>query len=1123
MLGHGSQGGAAAAVRRLYALAMGSLQTSAVAVAGLTLLLADSALGQAPVLTRYIPEFRSLRRGSTDDFFGGPGSLSKGLNVDVLAMDASGDGRTTYVMTRDAGVLGCSFVDTFANDFDGLRQTVQVSGPGDVASLSSSPRPEDWYLLEPTTPRMTLWRGDVRSGVFQSVGVLDDVPAASGFSVGPDGYGYTLSTDDDALYRVDLDTAVATSVGPVGFDLGGTQELDFDPTSGALFSLLQLTTGSIAFCRVDPGSGLVTILENPTSNPERWLFTVHSPFPTVISTGECAATVNSTGEAAELVVTGTPAVNARDLELDVSSIPAGAFGLFLASADPALVPGLGGGAGVLCLGGQIGRFLEQGQIRAADDVGRIVIPLDPSRIPAGAGFAQLAVGATWRFQTWYRDVEPSTGLATSNLSTVAAVTFDAPELRDPWIGAAEQIGGGPAVTGPLDVDDDGDVDLLVADQATLGLGTLLNDGRGALTPGPLARPGFAGAVAAADLDGDGLEDLLVRADGGPPLLLRGLGDGLFSEPMSTSLPDWNRLPLLVDYSGDGELDAVRVGPALLSALGNGDGTFSVRPNVPVSGTRRFVATGGFSPDPGQEIVTGDAFTGAIHVLDFAGGQWTDSGPLLPPSGELSGLVAFDADGDGLDDLVAGIESPSQTVLRRQIASGGFGPPEVIASGESPELIAPIDIDGDGDLDVFIATRGQLGRCGVLMNDGNATYGSFVDVYRAGPVNFVDVADFDGDGIDDLVLQTRCSTLGCLDVHFGDRVQGPATPVRASMQTTGERLYAARLNQDAFDDLVAVDIAAGTFEIALGSPQGLQLEPTIVDLGQALGPVEQLDADGDGDLDLVALTSDTEEIIVLRNGGQTGALDPPARSQLTSSLDLGELFRAGDIDGDGDFDLVVEVASPFRERFVVFEQVGPGSFVDVAVFEAPERARSIALGDVTRDGRAELVAGMDTDVLRIYGWSPAAAFTEITSFDPLASSNVFFERLRVHEPLRPGDFAVLSGSSSFRDAFIVDVSARGPESPVRVALPSSGQIEFVGDLTREPGYEFFTSRLGTSADSGALWAVDDSGEARLRFAFEGVDSNLRSATYGEFDGEAGLDIAAISVVSGVHTLTLLRRP
>ncbi|MEM8711848.1 MAG: PQQ-binding-like beta-propeller repeat protein, partial [Planctomycetota bacterium] len=132
------------------------------------------------------------------------------------------------------------------------------------------------------------------------------------------------------------------------------------------------------------------------------------------------AVPNSTGISADMDAIGRGSSAANNLSLRVTDLPVGAPVLMLASTTEANLPGVGGGQGTLCLGGAIGRYVGPGQVRVADASGSAWLQLDLMQVPQPTGSVPAMAGDVWRFQSWYRDVNP---LPTSNLSNGVAVTL----------------------------------------------------------------------------------------------------------------------------------------------------------------------------------------------------------------------------------------------------------------------------------------------------------------------------------------------------------------------------------------------------------------------------------------------------------------------------------------------------------------------------------------------------------------------------------------------------------------------------------------------------------------------------------------------------------------------------
>jgi len=129
---------------------------------------------------------------------------------------------------------------------------------------------------------------------------------------------------------------------------------------------------------------------------------------------------NSTGAAGVLTVYGSSRVLDRSLELTAAQLPLNALAFFLVSrTQGSVVPP--GSQGVLCVAGQVGRYVGPGQVRSSGSTGAIALTVDPSATPTSAGLVAIVAGETWTYQAWHRDAVQ--GAATSNFTSAVAVTF----------------------------------------------------------------------------------------------------------------------------------------------------------------------------------------------------------------------------------------------------------------------------------------------------------------------------------------------------------------------------------------------------------------------------------------------------------------------------------------------------------------------------------------------------------------------------------------------------------------------------------------------------------------------------------------------------------------------------
>ena len=132
------------------------------------------------------------------------------------------------------------------------------------------------------------------------------------------------------------------------------------------------------------------------------------------------AQLNSTGAPGQISAVGSVFAVDNDLTLIVTSLPPQQFGFFVTSQTPGAVPGLGGGQGVLCVVGDIGRYTRSGQLLNSGPFGQNSLALELGETPQPTGLVSIQAGQTWYFQFWHRDVNPT---ATSNFTDALRLSF----------------------------------------------------------------------------------------------------------------------------------------------------------------------------------------------------------------------------------------------------------------------------------------------------------------------------------------------------------------------------------------------------------------------------------------------------------------------------------------------------------------------------------------------------------------------------------------------------------------------------------------------------------------------------------------------------------------------------
>jgi len=243
------------------------------------------------------------------------------------------------------------------------------------------------------------------------------------------------------------------------------------------------------------------------------------------------------------------------------------------------------------------------------------------------------------------------------------------------------VGSGPLSLVAADVNGDGLLDLISANAADNTLSVLLNQGDGTFAPGPgspLPVGGQPRSVMAADLNGDGFVDLISanQADNTLTILLND-GQGNFS-------PSPNRSPVLVDSIYSNGVVAVAVGdlsgsgaPWLVAAnaaygtltvlQNDGNGGVLPWPSLAVGSGPVSIAVRDLNGDGAPDLICANQNDNTLTVLTNDGAGNFVLASTLPVGSRPTSVIAADLDGNHTTDLVvANAGDDSLTIIRGRV-------------------------------------------------------------------------------------------------------------------------------------------------------------------------------------------------------------------------------------------------------------------------------------------------------------------------------------------------------------------------------------------------------------------------------------------------------------------------
>jgi Ca2+-binding RTX toxin-like protein len=650
----------------------------------------------------------------------------------------------------------------------------------------------------------------------------------------------------------------------------------------------------------------------------------------------------------------------------------------------------------------------------------------------------------------------------------------------------------------VDIDGDGDLDAFIGNRDGNTLFFRNTAAPGATSPAfavAITNPfgitdvGFSATPAFIDIDRDGDLDAFIGNNLGSTLFFRNTATpgattpAFAAETTSFGLPDvgFCANPSFVDIDRDGDLDAF---------IGNSTGSTLFFRNT--------AAPGASAPAFAAETTTSLGLT--------------DVGNSASPT-----FVDIDGDGD-LDAFIG--NDYGNTLFFRNIAAPGANTPAFAAAstgsfglkdvGDSANP-SFVDIDGDGDLDVFIGNdvgstlffRNTAPVLGVSSSNVNGSYG--IGAVLTLSVRFSEAVTATGlPGVPRLQLETgstdRFATFtggsGTNTLTFSYTVQAGDTSADLDVLSSAALSAGAgvTIKDPFFGNIANLTLAApgspgslaarknlvidGTVPVALPATPGFGAETTtsfgLADVGAFASP-SFVDIDGDGDLDAF-IGEQLGSLRFFRNTATPGA-STPAFAAETTSFGLADVGYSSspsfaDIDGDGDLDAFIGN----RDGSTLFFRNTATPGASTPAFAA-ETTTSFGLADVGSYASPNLV---DID-----GDGDLDAF-----IGDNAGNTLFFRNTATPGASSPAFVANTTTNFGLAD---VGLSA----SPSFIDIDSDGDLDaFIGN---RDGITFFFRNTATPGASSPAFAA----ETTTSFGLADVGTSA-SPSFVDIDGDGDLD-------------------
>ena len=334
-------------------------------------------------------------------------------------------------------------------------------------------------------------------------------------------------------------------------------------------------------------------------------------------------------------------------------------------------------------------------------------------------------------------------------------------------------------------------------------------------------------IAAGDVNKDGKLDLVTANNTADSVsVLLGSGSGGFGAAQSFGTGPYPSGVAVADFNGDGAQDVAvsnSFSDTVSVLLASGSGGLGAKTDYPAGAMPSAIAAGDMNGDGFQDLVVTNEFADTVSVM-LGGGAGTFGAKADYPTGDDPyALAVADINGDGQLDVIT--VSPTSDTISVLLGSGGgaLGAAATYATGADPSAVAVGDLDGNGSKDLVVANS-DANTVSVFLNSGGS-FSSHADFACGESPNAVVVADLDSNGKADVA--TADSVAGTVSVLLGDGAGGLGAPAAFGVGADPLALVAGALNDDASVDLATADFAADSVSVLLQPTVTHTITPSVL--------------------------------------------------------------------------------------------------------------------------------------------------------------------------------------------------------------------------------------------------------------------------------------------------------
>ena len=523
-----------------------------------------------------------------------------------------------------------------------------------------------------------------------------------------------------------------------------------------------------------------------------------------------------------------------------------------------------------------------------------------------------------------------------------------------------------------DLDNDGFEDIIVVSPSDNKLVWFKNLGNGSFSSEIVLSDEVNGLlyVKTLDSDNDGDIDVFTGGYADELLFLENLNNGTFSSPTVLYDSSYNlKMIKTKDLDNDGVIDIIST---------HDDGTVYWTKNLGNNnfGSRQYI-TG--SSNDGNSLafldVNEDGYLDAITVRSYGtdelrftlnqnGTSFNSSNPVTIDSfvDGAREIQIKDMDNDGIEDIIVSFWSNDNISWYKNLGAvlpntNEFGVRQLLVDNVSnPRSYTIEDINNDGTNDIISTSYAAYNETNfiykVSLFESQTTGNSYNEIilnYFFNALNDVKVSDLNNDGNQDMII--AADAILWIENYGNENFSSSKVISTIDYNNRFEDVEIIDMNSDGFNDIVG--LRANSVEIL--NNQGDESFNTItIPYSNLLRDIELTDVDGDGVKDIIVIINENYNYKVgwIKNNGNATYGSVSIIIENTAGLYPNKI-TSGDIDNDGDFDIVV--SSYNNSRIQLLRNNGNETFAFEEIISSSS-TNAITLGDVDNDGYLDIISG-----------------------------------------------------------------------------------------------------------------------------------------------------------------------